>query len=461
MKRFIILLSVLILMLFLPIAALAHPGRTDSNGGHIDHSTGEYHYHHGHPAHDHYDMDEDGIIDCPYAFDDQTGKNSGESAVSSSSYVPSKNNNYTNPINSVKESDPAQPVQEEISYGKIFLHIFAIVAIALPIMLILFFSIEWTKKVVLLQEHTERQSVFLAIICSFFAIVASFSFFVYFDTFNLSWDQWLGYLYFLIVFTAVCLIFRIIKTVRSISGLRKQLSEYEWQYKLAKKQVDHLETENAQYIHKLEDLMSQELLPITEVNKKIASLNSDIDSLRNLYNLNCKELDQVRKNLFESNGTIFTLQAENRMLRESNDNLSHTVNVINTSLSFHKARESIADALGIPSDVYFTNRGCSPVRGSITYRKPFGDFTVYVAEKGRCYHSNCNCGSGYLRSRHAYDVISKLPPCKKCGIIYEESVPEWYLILRRLVPYARSNPLALPAPVSDSEQLNIPNFTDP
>lgn len=31
----------------------AHSGRTDSSGGHYNHSTGEYHYHHGYPAHQH------------------------------------------------------------------------------------------------------------------------------------------------------------------------------------------------------------------------------------------------------------------------------------------------------------------------------------------------------------------------------------------------------------------------
>lgn len=57
----------------------AHPGRTDGSGGHTNHSTGEYHYHHGHAAHDHYDMDGDGVLDCPYDFDDRTDHNSGNS----------------------------------------------------------------------------------------------------------------------------------------------------------------------------------------------------------------------------------------------------------------------------------------------------------------------------------------------------------------------------------------------
>lgn len=78
MKRF--LAFVLAFLLLLSPTVLAHSGRTDANGGHYDRSTGEYHYHHGYPAHQHYDMDGDGVVDCPYNFDDQTGRNSGGSS---------------------------------------------------------------------------------------------------------------------------------------------------------------------------------------------------------------------------------------------------------------------------------------------------------------------------------------------------------------------------------------------
>ena len=72
----------LALCLSLSVVASAHPGRTDSDGGHTDHSTGEYHYHHGYPAHQHRDLDGDGDLDCPYSFDDKTGL-SGNKAESS------------------------------------------------------------------------------------------------------------------------------------------------------------------------------------------------------------------------------------------------------------------------------------------------------------------------------------------------------------------------------------------
>lgn len=75
MKRFAFVFF-FFLFLLLSISVSAHPGRTDEDGGHYDQSTGKYHWHHGYEAHQHYDMDNDGDIDCPYDFDnkyDQTG----------------------------------------------------------------------------------------------------------------------------------------------------------------------------------------------------------------------------------------------------------------------------------------------------------------------------------------------------------------------------------------------------
>lgn len=83
-----ILATAFALALTLPLLAVsAHPGRTDSAGGHTDSDTGDYHYHHGYEAHAHFDIDGNGTIDCPYDFDDQTGRNSGTS-TGSGSYTP-------------------------------------------------------------------------------------------------------------------------------------------------------------------------------------------------------------------------------------------------------------------------------------------------------------------------------------------------------------------------------------
>lgn len=57
MKRLVLVLCVLMMA---ASSALAHSGGTDSSGGHWNHKTGEYHYHHGYGAHQH----PNGV--CPY-----------------------------------------------------------------------------------------------------------------------------------------------------------------------------------------------------------------------------------------------------------------------------------------------------------------------------------------------------------------------------------------------------------
>ena len=67
MKKVITFLLIIICLLIFVLPTSAHPGRTDSSGGHYNHSTGEYHYHcGGHPEHQH----TNGV--CPY---DSTAKN--------------------------------------------------------------------------------------------------------------------------------------------------------------------------------------------------------------------------------------------------------------------------------------------------------------------------------------------------------------------------------------------------
>lgn len=47
MKRLLSIIFALICFFSFAILCYAHPGRTDANGGHYNHKTGEYHYHNG------------------------------------------------------------------------------------------------------------------------------------------------------------------------------------------------------------------------------------------------------------------------------------------------------------------------------------------------------------------------------------------------------------------------------
>lgn len=101
MKKFLFsLVLIAALICSLTLAAKAHPGGTDGKGGHTKSSTGEYHYHHGYSAHDHYDMDGDGIDDCPYDFKDNTNRDNarsteGAETVSDISHTAAKKKDYS------------------------------------------------------------------------------------------------------------------------------------------------------------------------------------------------------------------------------------------------------------------------------------------------------------------------------------------------------------------------------
>lgn len=74
MRRTVLVLLLIAVVALLIVPISAHPGGTDSNGGHYDHSSGDYHYHHGYPAHDHSGGK------CPYDFASGSSSSGGSSS---------------------------------------------------------------------------------------------------------------------------------------------------------------------------------------------------------------------------------------------------------------------------------------------------------------------------------------------------------------------------------------------
>lgn len=135
------------LLAFLPLLSptvLAHSGKTDANGGHYDRSTGEYHYHHGYPAHQHYDMDGDGVADCPYDFDDKTDHSSRSDSGSSHAV-------QSTPRPSPQKSDDSKA--KHISVGEIV--VFVILA---PIVVLYAFMFIGEPILALIDRIKEKRS---------------------------------------------------------------------------------------------------------------------------------------------------------------------------------------------------------------------------------------------------------------------------------------------------------------
>lgn len=120
MRKFVrSLVLVPLLALVCLSVVFAHPGKTDADGGHYNRSTGEYHYHHGYPEHQHPNGE------CPYDFDDQTGINSGSSSTGSRSNLPPVRRSYSSEksANTSSESDVMATLVSIVVPALVFLFI--------------------------------------------------------------------------------------------------------------------------------------------------------------------------------------------------------------------------------------------------------------------------------------------------------------------------------------------------
>lgn len=402
----VLLLSILLVLLVFSIRAYAHAGRTDGDGGHTDRDTGEYHYHHGYPAHDHYDMDGDGDVDCPYEFDDQTGVNSGSNTGNNHSKSDNSYDTNRSEIDvyhssasepTTPKSNSADSEREEtfrLSIGDMFESLFLIIfltlffigpsAFALYGLAVVLLQIpcSWIWKLIkpsMSEDDRKKRATFTAnaILCVVLYIL-----------FLTPVVEWLigspntlaviiiliGILVFAGVYTCISYSNDNDSLYRTISTLKKQQSELELQ----------LET---------------------------ATSKSQKSDRRATY--------------FESQCTKKSDEVE--QLKKENMELFAVINDLRSGVAI---ASSDADgdsfiSLLISEGIYFVN-GRTPVKGKVTDRKPFGDFTAYVSQRGRCYHSDPYCGSGYLSAVHIFTVCNRKAPCSKCKDVLPDGLPEWY-----------------------------------
>ena len=155
MKRLIALVLVVLALSASSLLLFAHSGRTDAAGGHYDHSTGKYHYHHGYPAHSHYDMDGDGIKDCPYK-----KQISEETTKKPSNKTPSYSGNSSgidmSTVKIIKKEDSNEISQKEVlSFVETFLIFGAIVYFITAAMIKHFWSFLADKRRIIVDKGTQ------------------------------------------------------------------------------------------------------------------------------------------------------------------------------------------------------------------------------------------------------------------------------------------------------------------
>jgi hypothetical protein len=390
-----ILATAFALALTLPLLiswAQAHPGRTDSSGGHTDSDTGDYHYHHGYEAHAHFDIDGNGTIDCPYDFDDQTGRNSGTS-TGSGSYTPgdgSEDGYQEGYANGYKKGEDDG---YDDGYRK---------ATAEHEKTIAEVKAEHDKTIRELgsQHRSELEGLrTLAINISVPLAIA-------------------------LVLCALLL----------RSSIRKCSSnEADFRHTIDKLKADCLKEKQSM---------------TTAHEAEIAKLKKRYESSAEFSQTSHTRQLMQQKSSYEARIAELTRQYESskvslvadqtRRISQEKEALAVEVALLKKMLKANR-RLSILDRISagedpeitLPPDIWL-KQSFTPIKGKASERYPYGEFTVFLSPLGTKYHCRHDCiTSG--RPLHFFDLSSDAQPCSRCvnPKMYPKPRPTWYGQIRQ------------------------------
>lgn len=386
MTRF---LSLLFALYFLITPVFAHPGRTDSAGGHYDRSTGEYHYHHGHSAHQHYDMDGDGILDCPYTFKGTTSTTSSPDIYTTTiTTAPATFSTWETTVwTSPSTSAPATAAKKGGNGPMIGWIVSAALVIAL------YGS----------SKSHEKES-------------------------NLDLD-------------------RIRKQNQEISALKKELEakskqltdlDEETQRKLAElfeastAREAQLQAEIEESARRLSELSEESKGKLTDLSRKASikeiqllaknrqlQLEYDSASQRLESILTAAEPEEGQSPQQHAVALVSKISALEDTVSEKNEKIQELC----YELDKHIRREAA------PSEVFFASDGLPILCKSLA--KKYGDYTAYLNRKSEIYHLDPSCAPAGSPVVHLFNVPRNYRACSRCALGLSRTPPDWYQQLRK------------------------------
>lgn len=358
-----------------------HRGRTDENGGHYDHSTGEYHYHHGYPEHDHYDMDGDGKKDCPYDFKDKTNHNISSGNNSNSNV----NNDSSTQANSNNEQNVTNSVELE-RYAKWVVILFTVTFVVIVASALFIIA---KNKQYSVYSYSFRKALAQGIdkIIQSNGVLPQET-----DSINLNY-------------------FSIDETIRK----ELEIQQYLW----------HIQNQYNENTERLSSYITKVLIVcgITFVVFFMTVLSIFINSPFVAL------IIAVVLSLIAFIGAIIRLSINHEKKDETFKKETTLYATNETYKLYDKLLNSVTDLhqfLGIPSNIVFVDKLPSDASTEDALL-PYGTFTRFVAPyAGKCFHQKKGC-SGAFDPANLYDIIDNFTPCSKCSYSDKNcSVPEWY-----------------------------------
>lgn len=389
MKRILLLTIAACMAISVTGSAFAHPGRTDSQGGHTDRDTGEYHFHHGYPAHQHEDRDGDGVKEyCPYNFSDNTGANSGTPSSRTSpsrpaTYVPvpapvpkviTRETTATTPPTTAAVYSSGSKESNNSGWEDAIVAGFAAIC--------LFFWILWAilKKSDFEKEIQRKQDLLDA-----------------FQRDAAQQEAVLG------------------KQIRGLSESLAEETEKARQYKAEASQMKVQLAATQQQAKELQEKVNELSVQLTHETHRATQAEKDYGLLQSEFSTTMKRLHAIgdpEDGQTDGERILFLAQ----QIQEKDEKIQ----ALSTELDKYIKREKI------PRDVFYAADGM-PVR--LKYLLPrYGDFTVYLNRETKVYHADKHCAPIFAYEQHLFKVLGMhgARPCMKCARHLPTELPDWW-----------------------------------
>ena len=388
----------LIIISNLSFSAYAHPGRTDSAGGHYNRSTGEYHYHHGYPAHQH----PDGI--CPYDFDDQTDYSVSDEVETVETTAPKRfapktsgDEGFTTAYNNLRKENENLKVSNEELESEIALLKYE------------------NSEIRFSNDHLKSTRKKLL-----YSLIAAVT----------------------IGIPSICFCFHSMKSKKNyaseLSVVKRNHAELQTEYDSLKKtdwvkQLSEKQKEINDLLQSTHELRGR-IFALKEELKKSQNFSKDLQCDKNILEMQRRrlrdDLDKTRRELEKALKGNLQEEEYISFLRSELEALSTDI------LSFPK--EILYEA-GVPNGVTFDKNFLPHYYAQPSVEK---NMRVYISKGGKSYHRKFGC-SGSTIPIHLFVAATKYTPCERC-IPYKAwnyKVPQWYYdFLALLAKYEQEQP---------------------
>lgn len=389
MKRILLLTIAACMAISVTGSAFAHPGRTDSQGGHTDRDTGEYHFHHGYPAHQHEDRDGDGVKEyCPYNFSDNTGANSGTPSSRTSSSRPATYVPVPAPVPKVitRETTATTPPTTAAVYSSGSKESNnsgwedAIVAGFAAICLFFWFLWAILKKSDFEKEIQRKKDLL--------------------DAFQRDAAQ-----------QEAVLGKQIRELSESLAAETEKARQYKAEASQTKVQLAATQQQSKELQEEVDELsvqLSRESYRAMQAEKDYGVLQDEFaETMENLHKIGDPEEGQT-----EEERILFLAQ----QIREKDEKIQ----ALQQELDRHIQRENV------PKDVFYADDGMPVQLKSVS--KKYGDYSVYLNRYTGIYHSDQFCAPYEAEETHLFKVLRSpnTRPCAKCARRLPTRVPDWW-----------------------------------